>query len=52
MQRNVECEAGLLPSEEPWRQPQVRGAADGQEFCESLDEAKDDGLEDGQRVVS
>ena len=44
MQRDVEGESGVFPAEQPGRQDQVRGAADGRKFRERLDDGEDDDL--------
>ena len=44
VERDIEGEAGILPAEKPRRQREMRGAADGQEFGESLDDAECDRL--------
>lgn len=37
----------LLPAEQPWHQDQVPARGDGQELRQSLGDAQDDGVEDG-----
>ena len=44
VQRNVEHQSGILPSEQPGSQRQMRGTADGKEFGETLDDGEDDHL--------
>jgi hypothetical protein len=44
VQRNVEGEPRILPAEEPGCEGQVRGAADGRELSERLDDGEDDDL--------
>ena len=47
---NVEGESAIVPAENPRNDDQVRAAADGQEFGESLDDAEDDRVQEGHRV--
>jgi len=44
VQGDVKGEAGLLPTGEPGKQDQMRGAADGKEFSEPLHDGENDGL--------
>ncbi len=52
VQRDVEREPGVLPSEEPRDQHQVRGAANGQEFGEGLHDGENDHLINGHELAS
>lgn len=47
MQSNVESESRVGPMQDPGCQREMSGAADGQEFRESLENAKDECLKDG-----
>ena len=47
VQRDVEREAGLFPSERPGRQRDVRRTADGQDLRQPLQGAEDDRLLEG-----
>jgi len=49
VKRDVECQAGVRPAEDPWGEYEMRRAADRQELAESLDDAKDQRLEHGHR---
>jgi hypothetical protein len=44
MERDVECQARIIPPEQPRRQRKVCGAADRQEFRKTLKDAKNGGL--------
>ncbi len=51
VQRDVEGQAGILPAEQPRRERQVRGAADGQKFGERLNDREDDNLVKGHELA-
>ena len=50
MERDVEGESWVLPVEDPRCECEMRGAADGQEFAEPLDDAKDEGLKNSHDI--
>ena len=51
VQRDVERESGLGPAEEPRREGEMRGARDREELGEALEEAEDEGLEEGHARI-
>ncbi len=51
VQRDIECQARVLPTEEPRDEHQMGGAANGQEFGERLDYGKNNRLIDGHEVA-
>jgi hypothetical protein len=47
VKRDVECQSGVRPAENPWGEDEMSGAADGQKLAESLDDPKDQRLKHG-----
>ena len=47
VKRDIEGEALILPTQQPWRQREVRAAGDGQKFGQPLQQSKDDHLKQG-----
>ena len=52
VQRDIERQAAVLPTEEPRDQDQMRGAANGQKFGERLHNRQNDHLVNGHELAS
>ena len=52
VQRDIERQAAVLPTEEPGDQDQMRGAANGQKFGERLHNREDNRLVNGHELAS